>query len=44
LRAEPYPQAIADRIDAGESPEELAEDYELQVNEIEQAVLYERAA
>lgn len=37
-------QAIADRIDAGESPEELAEDYELQVTEIEQAVLYERAA
>jgi uncharacterized protein (DUF433 family) len=36
--------AIADRIDAGESPQELAEDYELEVNEIEQAVLYERAA
>ena len=37
-------QAIADRIDAGESPGELAEDYELEVAEIEQAVLYERAA
>ena len=36
--------AIADRIDAGESPQELAEDYGLQVAEIEQAVLYERAA
>jgi uncharacterized protein (DUF433 family) len=37
-------QAITDRIDAGESPRELAEDYGLEVAEIEQAVLYERAA
>jgi uncharacterized protein (DUF433 family) len=37
-------QAIADRIDAGETPTELAKDYELEVAEIEQAVLYERAA
>lgn len=35
---------IAQRIDAGESVEELAEDYELTPAEIEQAVLYERAA
>jgi uncharacterized protein (DUF433 family) len=37
-------QAIADRIDAGESPREVAKDYELDIDEIEQAVLYERAA
>ncbi len=37
-------QAIADRIDAGETVNELATDYELTPNEIEQAVLYERAA
>ena len=37
-------RAIADRIDAGESPTELAEDYDLDVEEIEQGVLYERAA
>lgn len=36
--------AIADRIDAGESVEALAEDYELSRDEIEQAVLYSRAA
>ena len=36
--------AIADRIDAGESVSELASDYGLSVAEIEQAVLYERAA
>jgi uncharacterized protein (DUF433 family) len=36
--------AIADRIDAGESAAALAEDYELSVEEIEQAVLYSRAA
>lgn len=35
---------IAERIDAGESPADLAADYELDVAEIEQAVLYERAA
>ena len=36
--------AIAERIDAGESPEELSADYDLTVGEIEEAVLYERAA
>lgn len=36
--------AIAERIDAGESPQELADDYDLTVGEIEEAVLYERAA
>lgn len=35
---------IADRIDAGESVEALAEDYDLNVDEIEMAVMYERAA
>ncbi|MEO8452268.1 MAG: DUF433 domain-containing protein [Gemmatimonadota bacterium] len=35
---------IADRIDAGESVSELAGDYDLSIAEIEQAVLYERAA
>jgi uncharacterized protein (DUF433 family) len=37
-------RAIADRLDAGESVEDLADDYELQPEEIEQAVLYECAA
>ncbi len=36
--------AIAERIDAGESAAELAADYELSEREIEEAVLYERAA
>jgi uncharacterized protein (DUF433 family) len=36
--------AIAERIDAGESVDALAADYELDEAEIEQAVLYERAA
>jgi uncharacterized protein (DUF433 family) len=36
--------AIADRIDAGESVEAVAEDYDLSREEIEQAVLYARAA
>lgn len=36
--------AIADRIDAGEKVSELASDYGLSEAEIEQAVLYERAA
>jgi uncharacterized protein (DUF433 family) len=36
--------AIADRVDAGESPEDLARDYGLEIDEIEQAVVYERAA
>jgi uncharacterized protein (DUF433 family) len=36
--------AIADRIDAGETVDALAEDYDLTRDEIEQAVLYSRAA
>jgi uncharacterized protein (DUF433 family) len=36
--------AISDRIDAGETVAALAEDYALSVEEIEQAVLYSRAA
>jgi len=36
--------AIAERIDAGETAAELAEDYGLSEEEIEEAVLYERAA
>jgi uncharacterized protein (DUF433 family) len=36
--------AIAERIDAGESVTDLAEDYDLSVDQIEEAVLYERAA
>lgn len=37
-------RAIVDRIDAGESVEALAEDYGLDVTEVEEAVVYERAA
>lgn len=36
--------AIADRLDAGETVDALAEDYDLTREEIEQAVLYSRAA
>ena len=36
--------AIAERIDAGESVDALAEDYDLKPEEIEEAVLYEHAA
>ena len=36
--------AITERIDAGEKINDIAKDYELTKNEIEQAVLYERAA
>ena len=35
---------IVERLDAGETPEELAEDYGLKPEEIEEAVIYERAA
>ena len=35
---------IADRIDAGETVEDIAADYDLGPAEIEQAALYERAA
>jgi len=37
-------RAIVDRIDAGESLEEVAQDYELEPHSVEEAVLYERAA
>jgi uncharacterized protein (DUF433 family) len=36
--------AIAERVDAGESVEDIAADYELGPSAIEQAILYERAA
>lgn len=36
--------AIRERLDAGESTADLAEDYELSIEDIEQAALYERAA
>lgn len=36
--------AIASRIDAGESPDEVAADYDLTKDEVERAVVYERAA
>jgi uncharacterized protein (DUF433 family) len=35
---------IADRIDAGESVEDVATDYDLGLSEVEQAIVYERAA
>lgn len=44
LRAGIATGAIAERIDAGETVAALAEDYDLRPEEIEQAVLYERAA
>ncbi|HET9065499.1 MAG TPA: DUF433 domain-containing protein [Gemmatimonadales bacterium] len=37
-------EVLADRIDAGESIEEVAADYGIAVAEVEQAILYERAA
>ena len=37
-------RAIADRIDAGESVRELAVDYGMSEREVEQAIMYERAA
>jgi len=37
-------QAIADRVDAGEAVDEIASDYGLATRDVEQAVLYERAA
>ncbi|MFZ3358406.1 MAG: DUF433 domain-containing protein [Xanthobacteraceae bacterium] len=36
--------AIAERIDAGETVEDVANDYDLGPSEVEQAILYERAA
>ena len=44
LRAGVSTEAIAGRIDAGETVDALAEDYDLRPEEIEEAVLYERAA
>ena len=44
LRAGVTTEAIAERIDAGETVESLADDYDLRPEEIEEAVLYERAA
>ena len=44
VRAGVSTAAIADRIDAGETVAELAADYGLTAAEIEQAVLFERAA
>jgi uncharacterized protein (DUF433 family) len=35
---------IVERIDAGKSVEYVANDYDLRHSEIEQAILYERAA
>jgi uncharacterized protein (DUF433 family) len=37
-------RSIADRIDAGESVEDLAKDYDITREEIEQAAVYEQAA
>jgi uncharacterized protein (DUF433 family) len=36
--------AIAERIDAGETVEDVAADYDLRPSEVEQAIVYERAA
>ncbi len=35
---------IAERIDAGETVPDLADDYNLSPSEIEEAIVYERAA
>lgn len=37
-------QVIAQRIDAGEAPEDVAADYEVSPSEVTEAVIYERAA
>ncbi len=44
LRAGVSTETVAGRIDAGESVADLADDYALTADEIEEAVLYERAA
>jgi len=44
LRAGVSTAVIADRVDAGESPADLADDYNLSLSEIEEAIVYERAA
>ena len=38
------PGAYYERVDAGESVDDLAADYDLRPDEVRQAVLYERAA
>jgi uncharacterized protein (DUF433 family) len=35
---------IVERVDAGESVEQIAADYDLRPVEVEQAIVYERAA
>ncbi len=44
LRAGVSTGIIVERIDAGETPADLADDYNLSLSEIEDAILYERAA
>jgi uncharacterized protein (DUF433 family) len=44
LRSGVSTSTIAERIDAGETVEDIAADYELGVGDIERAALYERAA
>lgn len=44
IRAGVSTAAVAGRIDAGELPEAVADDYGLTLQEVRQAVLYERAA
>jgi uncharacterized protein (DUF433 family) len=44
VRAGVSTAAVADRVDAGERLEDIAEDYGLTVPEVEQAVVFERAA
>jgi len=44
VRASVTTQTVSERIDAGESVDDLARDYDLTPKEIEEAVLYERAA
>jgi hypothetical protein len=39
-----YDRGYVERMDAGESVTDLAEDYDLSTEEIMEAVLYERAA
>ena len=44
LRKSVSTRIIADRIDAGETVDDLAQDYDLEPREVEEAVVYERAA
>ena len=36
--------AIVDRVNAGESEEEIAEDYGLEAEEVKEALIYDQAA